>query len=111
MRAEISSLLQGGIVRPSNSPWSFPMVPIWKPNGSVQMCIDYRKLNAITTPDPYAIPLIDSLIDQLGEASDLTKLDVNKGFYKIPVAEVDIPKTAFCTSWGKYEFLRIPFGL
>ena len=63
----------------------------------MRLCIDYRKLNAITIPDPYAIPLIDSLIDQLGEATLLTKLDMNKGFYQIPVAEADIPKTAFCT--------------
>ena len=77
----------------------------------MRLCIDYRKLNAVTTPDPFAIPLIDCLIDQLGEATSLTKLDMNKGFYQIPVAEADIPKTAFCTPWGKYEFLRMPFGL
>ena len=111
LKAEISSLLDTGIIRPSKSPWSFPMVPVRKPDGSVRLCIDYRKLNAITTPDPYAIPLIDSLIDQLSEATILTKLDMNKGFYQIQVAEADIPKTAFSTPWGKYEFVRMPFGL
>ena len=87
------------------------MVPIRKPNGSVRLCIDYRKLNAITTPDPYAIPLIETLIDELGQSLILSKLDMNKGFYQIPVAESDVQKTAFCTPWGKYEFLRMPFGL
>ena len=93
LRAEIESLLQAGIIRPSMSPWSFPVVPVRKPDGSVRLCIDYRKVNAVTTPDPFAIPLIDCLIDQLGEATSLTKLDMNKGFYQIPVAEADILKT------------------
>ena len=104
-------MLQAGIIRPSMSPWSFPVVPVRKPDGSVRLCIDYRKLNAVTTPDPFAIPLINCLIDQLGEATSLTKLDMNKGFYQIPVAEADIPKTAFCTPWGKYEFLRMPLRM
>ena len=70
-----------------------------------------RKLKAITIPDPYVIFLIDSLVDQLGEATLLTKVDMNKGFYEITVAEADIPKTALCTPWGKYEFVQMPFRL
>ena len=111
LNEEISLLLKNGIIRSSISPWSFPMVPIRKPDGSVRLCIDYRKLNAITTPDPYAIPLIETLIDELGESAILFKLDMNKGFYQIPVAESDFQKTVFCMPWGKYEFLRMSFGL
>ena len=65
---EVLSLLEQGIVRPSLSPWSSPMVPVRRPDGSVRLCIDFRKVNSITAPDPYAMPLIDDLIDQLREA-------------------------------------------
>lgn len=63
------------------------MVPIKKPDGFVRLCIDYRKINQVTVPDPYAIPLIEDLLDQLGEAQFLSKLDLNKGFCQIPVDE------------------------
>ena len=108
---EVLSLLEQGIVRPSLSPWSSPMVPVRKPDGSVRLCIDFSKVNSITTPDPYAMLLIDDLIDQLGEAKILSKMDLNKGFYQIPLKEADMPKTAFCTPWGKFQFTRMPFGL
>ena len=111
LRKEISTLLESGIIKPSTSPWSSPMVPIRKPDGSVRLCIDFRKVNSATVPDPFAIPLIEDLLDQLGEARYLTKLDLNKGFYQIPVAEQDRSKTAFMSPWGKYEFIRMPFGL
>ena len=111
LRREICTLLESGIIKPSTSPWSSPMVPVRKPDGSVRLCIDYRKINSVTTPDPFAIPLIEDLLDELGEARYLSKLDMNKGFYQIPVAEQDQPKTAFVTPWGKYEFTRMPFGL
>ena len=111
LRGEIRTLLEADIIKPSLSPWSSPMVPVKKPDGSVRLCIDYRKINQVTVPDPYAIPLIEDLLDQLGEARFLSKLDLNKGFYQIPVSEKDQPKTAFCSPWGKYEFKRMPFGL
>lgn len=111
LREEVRSLLESGVIKPSFSPWSSPMVPVRKPDGSVRLCIDYRRINAVTTPDPYTIPLVEDLLDQLGEAKYLSKLDMNKGFYQIPVAAADRPKTAFCTPWGKYEFQRMPFGL
>ena len=108
LREEVRTLLEADIIKPSHSPWSSSMVPVRKPDGSVRLCIDYRKINQATVPDPYAIPLIEDLLDQLGEACYLSKLDLNKGFYQIPVEE---KKTAFCTPWGKYEFKRMPFGL
>ena len=70
--------------------------------------MDYQNL---TIPDPYPIPRIDDLIDELNGAKYLTKIDLNKGFLQIPVNPKDQPKTAFQTPWGKYEFTRMPFGL
>ena len=88
------------------------MVPYMKPDGSVCLCIDFRrKVNSITTPDPYAVPLIDDLIDQLVEAKFLSKMDLNKGFYQILLKEADMPKTAFCIPWGKFQFTWMLFGL
>jgi len=111
LKEEIRSLLDAGILKPSNSPWSSPMVPVRKPDGSVRLCIDFRKINTATVPDPFALPLIEDMLHQLGDAQYLSKLDLNKGFYQIPVAEADQPKTAFVTPWGKYHFVRMPFGL
>ena len=111
LQTEISELLAAGILRTSHSPWSSPMVPVKKPDGSVRLCIDYRKLNSVTSSDPYAIPLIEELLDKVGNATYLTKIDLNKGFYQIKMAEADIDKTAFCSPWGKYAFTHMPFGL
>ena len=111
LREEVISLLKQKVNRPSTSPWSSPIVPIRKPDGSLRMCIDYRNLNKITIPDPFPIPRIDDLIDELSNATYLTKIDLNKGFLQIPVLERDKPKTAFQTLWGKFEFNRMPFGL
>ena len=110
LRVEVLSLLEQGIVIPSLSPWSSPMVPVRKPDGSVHLCIDFRKLNSITTPTLYAMPFYD-LFDQLGESNFLSKMDLDKGFYQISLKEADMPKTAFCTPWGKFQFTRVPFGL
>ena len=68
-------------------------------------------MNKLTAPDPYPIPRIDDLIDELNDARYLTKIDLNKGFLQIPVRDEDQQKTAFQTPWGKFEFLRMPFGL
>ena len=111
LKKEVTSWLEKGIIKPSNSPWSSPVVPVRKPDGSLRLCVDYRALNKITTPDPYPIPRIDELIDELNGARYLTKIDLNKGFLQIPLNPGDQPKTAFQTPWGKYEFTRMPFGL
>ena len=111
VRAEIRDLLQTGIIVQSTSPWSAPIVPIRKPDGSVHLCVDFRKLNAHTVPCPYYIPLVEELIDKISEAKCLSKLDLAKDFYQVPMAEDYRMKTAFLTLFGKYEFTRMPFGL
>ena len=79
------------------------MVPVRKPDGSVRLCIDFRRVNSITTPDPFQIPLIEDLIDSLSEAKFITKLDMNKGFYQIPLAEKDQDKTLHGGSTASLE--------
>ena len=100
-------LQASGTVVPSISPW----VPVRKLDRTVRLCIDFRKVNHITKPHPYLMPRIEEMIDQLGEAHYLSKLDLNKGFYQIPLAQVDQEKTAFCTPWGKFNFTMMPSGL
>ena len=78
---EARVLQESGTGVPSTSPWSSPMVPVRKPDGTVRLYIDFRKVNHITKPDPYLMPRIDEVIYRLGEAHYLSKLDLNKGFF------------------------------
>jgi len=75
------------------------------------MCVDYRGLNLRTCKNTYPLPLIQDCIDQIGKATHMSTLDLTSGYWQIRVAEKDIPKTAFNTRYGKYEFLVMPFGL
>ncbi len=111
VKKEVESLLKLGIIEPSSSPWSSPVVPVVKPDQSIRLCIDFRKLNSVTVPDPYYMPTVDELIGKVGEAKFLTKLDLAKGFYQVPLHNEDKPKTAFVTPWGKFQFCKMPFGL
>lgn len=111
LHREIRLLLQEGILVPSRSPWSSPMVPIKKTDGTLRLCIDFRGLNKITTADPYQMPRVDDLLDEVAEALWLSKLDMNRGFYQVPLQPDAQPKTAFCSPWGKFHFTRMPFGL
>ena len=108
---QIKQLQDLGIIRPSDSPWSSSMVTVRKKDGGVRICIDYRAVNNITQPDPYLMPMIDEILNALSSAKFISKVDLNKGFHQIPVKQEDIPKTAFCTPWGKFEFVVMPFGL
>lgn len=113
---QIKELLCEGIIRPSRSPYNSP---IWvvakkpKPNGEKQyrMVIDYKRLNAVTIPDTYPIPDINTTLASLGNAKYFTTVDLTSGFHQIPMKASDIQKTAFSTMNGKFEFLRLPFGL
>ena len=111
LKTEVKDLADAGIIRPSVSPWSSPIIPVRKKDGSVRLCIDFRRLNKETVPDPYLMPRVEEIIDCLGEAMYVSTLDLNKGFHQVPMKPDDIDKTAFCTPWGKYEYLFMPFGL
>ncbi|CAF1433061.1 unnamed protein product [Rotaria sp. Silwood1] len=108
---EIDKMLKAGIIIPSHSPWSSPVVLLKKPNGEFRFIIDYRKLNSITKKDSYPQPTVEELIQRLGGHSWFTKLDLKSGYYQIPIHQADKEKTAFVTQDGLYQFEVLPMGL
>lgn len=111
LKTQIDDLLSRGFIRPSASPWGAPVLFVKKKDGSFRMCIDYRKLNKVTIKNKYPLPRIDDLIDQLQGAVVFSKIDLRSGYHQIRVKTEDIPKTAFRTRYGHYEFMVMPFGL
>nr|GEZ63922.1 putative reverse transcriptase domain-containing protein [Tanacetum cinerariifolium] len=97
--------------RPSSSPWGAPVLFVKKKDGSFWMCIDYLELNKLMIKNRYPLPMIDDLFDQLQGSSVYSKIDLRSGYHQLRVREEDIPKTAFRTRYGHYEFQVMPFGL
>ena len=111
VRQEVDKLLELGVAVPSHSPWASPIVPVPKPDGSIRLCIDYRKLNERTLADPYYMNTLEEILERVGGSMCLSKLDLSKGFYQIGIEEESKEKTAFITPFGKFAFNRMPFGL
>jgi hypothetical protein len=107
----LQELLDKGYIRPSSSPWGSPAFFVKKKDGSVRMCVDYRPLNAVTIKNKYPLPHIDVLFDQLAGAKVFSKIDLRLGYHQIKIRASDVPKTAFSTKYGPYEFLVMSFGL
>ncbi|GJX47136.1 putative reverse transcriptase domain-containing protein, partial [Tanacetum coccineum] len=108
---QLHELSDKGFIRPSSSPWGAPVLFVKKKDGSFRMCIDYRELNKLTAKNRYPLPRIDDLFDQLQGSSFYSKIDLRSGYHQLRVREEDIPKTAFRTRYGHYEFQVMPFGL
>ncbi|GJZ64635.1 putative reverse transcriptase domain-containing protein, partial [Tanacetum coccineum] len=111
LSAQLQELSNKGFIRPSSSPWGAPVLFVKKKDGSFRMCIDYRKLNKITVKNQYPLLRIDDLFDQLQGSSVYSKIDLRSGYHQLIVRDEDIPKTAFRTRYGHYEFQVMPFGL
>ncbi|KAJ9510007.1 hypothetical protein QJQ45_011664 [Haematococcus lacustris] len=111
LKKQLDDLLAKGFIRPSTSPFAAPVLFVRKKDGSLRLCVDFRALNQQTLKNRYPLPRIDDLLDQLSGAQVFSKIDLRSGYHQIRVAEDDIPKTAFRTRYGHYEFTVLPFGL
>ncbi|XP_037803376.1 uncharacterized protein LOC119597807 [Penaeus monodon] len=111
LQAEVQRLKEQGIIIPSLSPWASPVVLVPKSSGTYRLCVDYRKVNAVTVADSFPLPRMDDIIDDLGKARYLTKLDLLQGYYQVPLTERARPISAFVTPTGLYEFRVLPFGM
>ncbi|WVZ76845.1 hypothetical protein U9M48_024772 [Paspalum notatum var. saurae] len=111
IKENIDELLEKGFIRPSSSPWAFPVLFVDKKDGSRRMCVDYRALNDITIKNKYPLPRIDDLFDQLQGACVFSKIDLRSGYHQMKIRPSDIPKTAFITRFGLYEYTVMSFGL
>ncbi|GJX23862.1 putative reverse transcriptase domain-containing protein [Tanacetum coccineum] len=108
---QLQELSDKGFIRPSSSPWGAPILFVKKKDGSFRMCIDYRELNKLTVKNCYPLPRIGNLFDQLQGSSIYSKIDLRSSYHQLRVREQNIPKTAFKTRYGHYEFQVMPFGL
>ena len=107
----VQCMEQQGIVKPSASPWSSPIVLVPKKDGTTRFCIHYRRLNAITKKDVYPLPRVDDILDTLGGCKYFSTLDLSSGYWQIEMDSESAEKTAFSTHCGLFEFTRMPFGL
>ncbi|KAL0549596.1 hypothetical protein IC582_014082 [Cucumis melo] len=111
LKVQFQELLDKGFIRPSVSPWGAPVLFVKKKDGSMRLCIDYRELNKVTVKNRYPLPRIDDLFDQLQGATVFSKIDLRSGYHQLRIKDEDVPKTAFRSRYGHYEFIVMSFGL
>jgi hypothetical protein len=111
LKRQLDDMLAKGLIRPSASPWGSPVIFVDKRDGTIRLCVDYRRLNDVTIKNKYPLPKIDDLFDQMNGAKFFSKIDLRTGYHQLKVRESDIPKTAFTTRYGLYEYTVMSFGL
>ncbi|KAJ9529314.1 hypothetical protein QJQ45_007998 [Haematococcus lacustris] len=111
LKKQVQDLLAKGMIEPSSSPFAAPILFVKKKSGELRMCLDYRQLNKITIRDQYPLPRIDDLFDKLSGCTVFSSLDLQAGYNQIRITPEDVPKTAFRTPDGHYQFKVLSFGL
>ena len=107
----IKEMLEAGVIEPTQSDYASPVVIVLKKNGESRWCIDYRWLNDQSKKDPYPLPRIDDLLQDIGKATYFSTIDAKSGYWQILMNEEDKEKTAFTTYEGNYKYTVMPFGL
>jgi hypothetical protein len=111
LKIQLKDLLDKGFIHPSSSHWCYPALFISKKDKGLHLCVDYQPLNAVTIKNKYPLPRIDILFDQLAGAQVFSKIDLRSGYHQIKICDKNIPKMAFSTRYGLYEYLVMSFGL
>ena len=111
VETQLTKMLDAGIIEPSNRNWSAPMVLVHKKGKQMRICVDYRRLNSVSKMDAYPMPRIDDLIDLLGRAEYISKIDLIRGYWQVPLTKECREKSAFVTTYGLFQFNVMPFGL
>ncbi|KAL0551597.1 hypothetical protein IC582_010686 [Cucumis melo] len=111
LKVQLQELLDKGFIRPGVSPFGAVVLFVKKKDGSMRLCIDYRELNKVTVKNRYPLPKIDDLFDQLHGATVFSKIDLRSGYHQLRIKDGDVPKTAFRSRYGHYEFIVMSFGL
>ena len=111
LRKELAELLDLGIVEPSESLWASPIVMVPKSDGTLRLCTDFRKVNAVTQADPFPLPRVEDLLDRIGHYRYLTKLDMTRGYWQVPQDDPSVPISAFVTPFGHFQWRYMAFGL
>lgn len=110
-RKVVQQMETQGIVRKSSSPWASPIVLVKKKNGKTRCFIDYRRMNIVNRQDAFPLPRVQDCLDTVRGSICFSTFDLTSGYHQVPVKEEDIPKTAFITEYGLYEFTTLPMGL
>jgi hypothetical protein len=111
LKEQLQELLDNGYIRPSASPRGAPIIFVPKKDDTQRMCVDYRSLNEVTIKNKYPLPRIDDLFDQLKGACVFSKIDLRSGYHQLKIRATDVPKTAFITRYGLYEYTVMSIGL
>jgi hypothetical protein len=111
LREEVSYMLEGGLIEPSESPWSSPCILVPKKDGGWRFCTDFRKVNTLTASDSFPLPRIEDCVDSIGQAKFVTKLDLLKGYWQVPLTDRAKLISAFVTPEGSWQYKVMPFGM